>query len=637
MTALVVLHRGHQKLRELAADTRIRTTLRVSAYALAGFLMSAAALKSKPMPLAMALVSSMTGWRALVMTLGAIAGYGVFWGAAGVQGVVWSLLAGLTALFLGKGKLAEKAPLLIPALCGLWVSASGLAFQLLGDNTAVMVYLLRVALGATCSRLFALVLQRISPVLDWIAEGAVVLALAQIAPFGWLNLGCVAASALTMVDAFPAAALTGMALDLAKITPMPMTAAVCAIYLARMVPGIPIWAKRALPGMVSAAIMGLCGTLDGTAVLGFAVGGFASALLPARTELSHRRGETGIAQVRLELMAGVLSQTQQILMESPEIPIDEDALLARTRERACGSCPNRKSCAFSGPIPAGMLRKPLLDSTALPFPCKKPGRMILELRRSQEQFRRTKADRDRRREYRQAVIQQYRFLSEYLRKQADLLPRRGEQISQKYEADTAVATAGKEPANGDKCLRFHGTGCRYYVLLCDGMGTGLGAAQEGKTGADMLKQMLTAGFPAEHALESLNSLLALRGRAGAVTVDLAEIQLDTGRATLYKWGAAPSYVLTPEGAEKIGTAGPPPGIDIGSTRQKVERLSLRRGETLILVSDGLEAGEFLQAMEGLPAEPPGELAAKLLELGAAERTDDATAAVIRLNPARLST
>ena len=637
MTALAVLHRGHQKLRELASDTRIRTGAKVAAYALAGFLMSAASLKHQPMPLAISLVSAMTGWRALVMTLGAMGGYPFFWGGAGFQGMVWSGLAGLTALFLGKAKILEKAPLLIPALCGLWVSASGLAFQLLGDNTAVSVYLLRVVLSAVCSRLFTLVLQRTSPVLDWIGEGLAVLALAQVAPFGWLNFGAIAASALSMAEAFPAAALAGMALDLANITPMPMTAVTCAVYLTRMIPGIPLWTKRVLPGVVCALMMGLCGGWNGSIVLSFTVGGLASALLPPRRELNHRRGETGMAQVRLELMAGVLTQTQQILMESPEIPIDEEALLARTRERACGSCPNRKSCNISGPLPSSLLRKPLLDNSSLPFACKKPGRMILELRRTQEQFRRAKADRDRRREYRQAVIQQYRFLSEYLRKQADLLPRRGEKVSQNFEVDMAVISAGKEPSNGDKCLRFQGTGCRYYVLLCDGMGTGLGAAQEAKTGADMLKQMLSAGFPAEHALESLNSLLALRGRAGAVTVDLAELQLDTGRATLYKWGAAPSYVLTPEGAEKIGTAEPPPGIDIGSTRQTVERLSLRRGETLILLSDGLEAGECLQAMEFSPAEPPGELAAKLLRLGAAERTDDATAAVIRLFPACLST
>ena len=73
---------------------------------------------------------------------------------------------------------------------------------------------------------------------------------------------------------------------------------------------------------------------------------------------------------------------------------------------------------------------------------------------------------------------------------------------------------------------FSGSDCRYFVVLCDGMGTGLGAARDGQQAGKLLRQMLTAGFPAEHALESLNSLLVLRGRAGAVTVDLAELRLD---------------------------------------------------------------------------------------------------------------
>ena len=97
---------------------------------------------------------------------------------------------------------------------------------------------------------------------------------------------------------------------------------------------------------------------------------------------------------------------------------------------------------------------------------------------------------------------------------------------------------------------FAGIGCRYYVLLCDGMGTGLGAAEEGQSAASLLRQMLSAGFPPEHALRSVNSLLALRGRAAAVTIDLAELRLDSGRVTVYKWGAAPSLLLSGTAAEK---------------------------------------------------------------------------------------
>jgi stage II sporulation protein E len=153
----------------------------------------------------------------------------------------------------------------------------------------------------------------------------------------------------------------------------------------------------------------------------------------------------------------------------------------------------------------------------------------------------------------------------------------------------------------------------------------------------MLRRMLTAGFPAEHALRSLNSQQALRGRAGAVTVDLAEISLETGAAALYKWGATPSYRLRQGRIEKIGTAGPPPGIDLAMGRETVERLSLRGGDGLILLSDGVDGEEVRRCAVAAPGGSAGELAERLLEIGAAETSDDATVAVARLHPEDLLT
>ena len=121
-----------------------------------------------------------------------------------------------------------------------------------------------------------------------------------------------------------------------------------------------------------------------------------------------------------------------------------------------------------------------------------------------------------------------------------------------------------------------------------------------------------------------------------MTVDLALIRLDTGLAQVYKWGAAPSWVISRGGAEKIGTATPPPGISVGETRETVEKLSLRRGEALILLSDGVD-GEVLRHSKLSPDGPPGELAAKILEKGCGSGEDDATAAVIRLRPISLAT
>lgn len=305
----------------------------------------------------------------------------------------------------------------------------------------------------------------------------------------------------------------------------------------------------------------------------------------------------------------------------------------KAAERACGSCANRKNCAdreLASQMPPLILHRPLLSDRDLPVRCKKSGRLLSEVHRSQEQLRSLKAARERQQECRDAVIQQYQFMADYLMDLSDRLAQRGSEPKQRYTPEVAVYANRRQEDNGDRCLWFAGTECRYYLLLCDGMGTGLGAVDEGRTAAAMLKKLLMAGFPAEHALRSLNSLCVLRGRSGAVTVDLAEIRLDTGKATVYKWGAAPSYLLTAAGGEKIGTAGPPPGLSVAQTRETAAQLSLRRGEWLMLLSDGVVGEDVLHCWASAPDLPPGELAQQLLQRAESDHTDDATIAMLRL-------
>ncbi|MDY6041019.1 MAG: PP2C family protein-serine/threonine phosphatase [Candidatus Faecousia sp.] len=631
------VRRGRGMVRKWAVNPGVRLGVKIGVYALSGFLLSAAALANSPMPLVMGLVCALTGWEAAVLAVGGAAGYLLFWGQAGVQGVVWVALGLVAALSLGR-RIRSESPLLMCAVAGLIVSATGLVFQIFReDTTAVPVYLLRVALGAASAKLFETVLARGDPAADWLAEGIGVLALAQIGLGRGFSLGCLAAGFLTAAGTFPAAALAGLALDLARVTSTPMTAALCLAYLTRLIPVGEKWMRFAAPGAVYLLVMGLCGQQDFLPAVALALGGCAAFLLPAMPEPVLRRGETGLIQVRLELMSACLAQSEQLLVEQEQVPIDETALLARVQERACGACPNRKAChEHLDDLPVSLLHTALTETGDLPIPCKKPGRMILELRRGQEQLRFLRGERQREAACRNAVAQQYRFLSHYLQQLADGLPRRAVRQRQQFHPEAAVCSAGREVANGDRCVCFAGPAYRYYILLCDGMGTGLGAAQAGQDAASMLRQMLSAGFPAEYALRSLNSLMTLRGRAGDATVDLAEICLDTGRAAVYKWGAAPSYLIRGGTAEKIGTAGPPPGLSVTEDRETVERLSLRRGEVLILLSDGVDGEGALRRMTRISA-PPGELAAKILEYGARGSRDDATVAAVRLYPGTLST
>ena len=115
-------------------------------------------------------------------------------------------------------------------------------------------------------------------------------------------------------------------------------------------------------------------------------------------------------------------------------------------------------------------------------------------------------------------------------------------------------------------------------------------------------------------------------------MDLAEFRLDTGKVSVYKWGAAPSWLLLGTGAEQIGSGSVPPGISVTDVRETVDHLTMRHGEMLILLSDGVDAAAALRNEADLMEEAPGALAARLLEQGRGDGMDDATAAVIRLDP-----
>ena len=191
------LRRGRRTC-QLLLNPKIRTGGVVLLCGGSGFLLSAASLGNYPQPLAMGLILAMSGWHAAVMSLGAILGYWVFWGIAGLQGLVWSASGGLLALLLVR-HIPEEQPLIFPAISAFLTALTGLLFQLvLRDTVPVPVYFLRIVLAAGAGLLFPVALRRRTAVTDWLVGGVAVLALAQASPTPYLGLGYLAAGALAV-------------------------------------------------------------------------------------------------------------------------------------------------------------------------------------------------------------------------------------------------------------------------------------------------------------------------------------------------------------------------------------------------------------------------------------------------------
>lgn len=617
-------------------DPRVSLLLRCGLWLLLGFTAAAASLASYFQPLALGLCCALTGWSAFLAAIGGCAGYLLLYGGPGWQGVAW-LLSGLVWVCLFSDRpVLRHTPILSAAVAGLITAAWGVVFQLfMDDTTPVMMYLLRIGVAFLACRVLQQVTKGRDPVCEWISAGFACLCLAQLSPILWLNPGYIFAAALCTAGPFPAAALAGLGMDLAGITAVPVTAVLCAGFLVRFLPRLPRRITGLAPAVAALIVMHMgCGR-DLYMLPGLLIGGMAGAFLPLPGRLPYRRGETGVAQVRLEMAAGVLAQTRQLLLEVPPPPVDEDALVRRAAEQACAGCPCRNHCKDSrriAQLPGPVLHKPLLTPEEIPVQCRRSGRFLAQLHRSQEQLRTIRADRERQKEYKAAVVQQFQFLADFLRQTADQLPLRVAVYRTGFTPWVHFYGNRRWEENGDRCLSFTGTGSRHYVVLCDGMGTGPGAAQEGRLAGSILKRLLQAGYPARHALRSLNSLCALRQRAGAVTVDLAELQLDTGKVCLYKWGAPSSWLVSEATVRRLGQAGPPPGISVTEYTESREEVTMRRGELLVLVSDGVDQVQALACCRALSgSKAPSELAKALLACCQEDQSDDATIALIRLD------
>ena len=156
-----------------------------------------------------------------------------------------------------------------------------------------------------------------------------------------------------------------------------------------------------------------------------------------------------------------------------------------------------------------------------------------------------------------------------------------------------------------------------YLLLCDGMGSGEAAHAESALAVRLLRQFLTAGIAPLPALKTLGSAMRLRFQESGsfTTVDLLAVQQSTGQATLYKYGAAASYVKRGGSVKRIAAAGLPAALAEPREDPDVTALTLGEGSVAVMVSDGViaQGDEWLQnLLAGWDGGPVHRLTARIL-------------------------
>ncbi len=198
------------------------------------------------------------------------------------------------------------------------------------------------------------------------------------------------------------------------------------------------------------------------------------------------------------------------------------------------------------------------------------------------------------------------------------------------------AAAGQS-VSGDALDQFCDTSGRAQMLLCDGMGTGRAAAVDGQMAAKLTAQLLRAGFAAESAARLVNVALGLKGaeqEAGA-TLDLLTVDLYTGRAGLFKAGAAPSFLVRGGVPRMLDGASLPMGM-LDSLVGRSTTFALDAGDWVVLVSDGAlaDGADWLMqqlqlcARLGHTPKQAAETVADAAARRAGDKRDDITVAVL---------
>lgn len=663
----MVLSAALDKLRHSIRLPSTARWLKPLKYGALGFLLGAAGCRTAPLPLAAGLLCGIPfGLQTVAACLGGVGGTLLFWGFRQALEPAAVLLLTFVAQGLFEGTSLKKTRFFMPMLVSSLTAVLGVLFLLEGSETSrlsLAMFLLRVALSGLSVLAFSWSEGSPGSPADWFVAGAYVMALAQFSLFSRLDLGICAAAMLACtaqpgLGALPMAAVCGIALDLAGITPVMLTPVLCLCALGAA--AVPKKQLRFLfPPLLSLPVMLLSGKFDLMVPLSLGVGGLLALFLPrgmAPQAVQEVPGTDPDAAKRLQSVSGVLSRIQTILLTDDPAP-EQDvaaAVFDQATDQVCQTCIHfplcwqkngtetyrllesaaphllQKGTAEESDLPEGFLEK-----CRRPEPFLEAVNQALFAHRYQEKCRAQLA------ESRAVICSQYQFLSGYLAETAEQLDSPAfRHAAKRFKPEIGIRAAGKYgmAVSGDRGACFAGPGSLYYVVLCDGMGTGPGAAQEGETALNLLTGLLQAGLDASDALEMLNGLYLLRNSGCFSTADLLELHLDTGRAVLYKWGAAPSYVKHQNYAKKVGTAGPPPGLGIGGTCQaEVIRLSLMRGETVVLVSDGISGEETRQRIAGFADRSPKALANYIIAGAGQEGEDDMTAVAVTLRPLMPST
>ena len=156
-----------------------------------------------------------------------------------------------------------------------------------------------------------------------------------------------------------------------------------------------------------------------------------------------------------------------------------------------------------------------------------------------------------------------------------------------YEVNFVKASRSRdgEIRCGDTSGTFLSADGRYVLSIADGMGSGNKAAQESEHISALMKTLMSRGLDRRDVLLLINDALRRIDSETTLGLDVAIIDLMSGRCEWMKADAAPSFVLRNGNVFELGDASLPVGI-LDDLELPVRSCTLLDSDILIMVSDG---------------------------------------------------
>jgi len=164
-------------------------------------------------------------------------------------------------------------------------------------------------------------------------------------------------------------------------------------------------------------------------------------------------------------------------------------------------------------------------------------------------------------------------------------------FKEKVSLEIAVSQiAATGTINGDCCGWDDIGNGRVAMIISDGMGKGKRAAAESLLVVRTLLTLLKCGAAVEQTIKLINTVMMIKDDGDSfATVDLIIADKRTGRARIYKVGAAPTLIRRKDRTEEVVMSAVPLGVVNGIEIQFVETI-LHSGDLIIMMSDGVSDG-----------------------------------------------